>query len=78
LTTYTITGDSGHAVHRAFCKDCGSRIYGLCENPIDSKSFEGRGAITVGIGCLDISAGEIDAWNRGKEYYEEQRVLVHI
>ena len=78
LTDYSIKGDSGYPVIRVFCKDCGSRIYGYCTTPKDEAMFEGSGALTMGIGTLDVDTQELDKWTKGESFYEKQRCLIHI
>jgi hypothetical protein len=40
--------------------------------------FKGRGALTMGIGTLDVDTQELDKWTKGETYYEKQRCLIHI
>jgi hypothetical protein len=78
LTTHSINGDSGYPVKRIFCKECGTRLYGTCDNPEFEKMFDGVGALTVGIGTLDVSVKEMDGWKKAEEYYKDQKVLIKL
>jgi len=77
-TTFEIKGDSGNPVKRVFCKSCGTRVCGWCENPEDSAMFGGVGSMTFGVGTLDVQPKEIDGWKKGDKWYEEQKMLVKI
>ena len=77
-TTFEIKGDSGNPVKRVFCKNCGTRVCGWCENPEDSAMFGGVGSMTFGVGTLDVPPKEIDGWKKGDKWYEEQKMLVKI
>jgi len=78
LTTHSIQGDSGYPVKRIFCKECGTRLYGTCDNPEVAGMFDGVGALTIGIGTLDIPVKEMDGWKKAEEYYKEQKVLIKL
>ena len=78
LTTHSIKGDSGDPVKRIFCKECGTRLYGTCDNPVVEKMFDGFGALTMGIGTLDVPVKEMDGWKKAKEYYKDQKVLIKL
>jgi len=78
LTTHSIKGDSGYPVKRIFCKDCGTRLYGTCDNPEFAGMFDGVGALTMGIGTLDVPVKEIDGWTKAEEHYKEQKVLIKL
>lgn len=78
LTTHSIQGDSGYAVKRIFCKECGARLYGACDNPESAGMFDGVRRLTLGIGTLDIPVKEMDKWKKAEEYYEDQKVLVNL
>jgi len=78
LTEHSIKGDSGYPVKRVFCRDCGTRVAGWCENPKDSAMFDGVGSLTMGIGTLDVPMEEIGKWKKGEKCYEEQRALVNV
>lgn len=75
---YSIKGDSGYPVKRSFCKECGTRIMGWCENPQDATMFDGIGSLTMGIGTLDVPMEQINRWKKGEKWYEEQRAFVTV
>jgi hypothetical protein len=78
ITEHSIKADSGADVVRGFCKDCGTWIYGRGTNPKDVESFENRGATTVPIGPLDVPVEEMNKWDKGGEWYTEQRILMKV
>jgi hypothetical protein len=78
LTEYAIKADSGADVVRVFCKECGTRICGKSNNPRDLKEFDGRGAMTAPIGPLDVSVDDIKKWERGEEWFQDQRALMKL
>jgi hypothetical protein len=78
LMEHSIKGDSGYPVKRSFCKGCGTRVMAWCENPQDSAMFDGVGALTMGIGTLDVPTEQIDKWKKGEKLYEGQRALVMV
>jgi hypothetical protein len=78
LTTHSIKADSGADVMRTFCNLCGTRISGNSTNKRDMEMFDGKGATTVPIGPLDVPTEEINKWEKGEEWYTDQRIVMKM